>query len=171
MNKRKFLSSKALAATTKIIATLAALLILAPVIKNVNTVRSSEIDALLYKYLDEYNSAIREDTDMAGIIVSAETDPDALTEANKQIYLAYQKKFFDEWEVAWTYHRAGQLDGDRWDTWNTWFVEEAIRRPEFGWVQNRMHYSGYFLRHVEDSMEISQRGSKIAETSRLSTIG
>ena len=167
MNKRKFLRSKSMAAIAKVVATLTALLILAPVIQNLNAVRSSEVDALLYKYLDQYNNAIRDEPGVAELIVSAEKNPDALTEENRRKYISYQRKFFDEWEVAWTYYNAGQLDSDRWEMWNSWFVAEAMRRPQFGWVQNRMHYSGYFLLHVDEAIGEPNRGSKIAGTSQI----
>jgi hypothetical protein len=160
MNKRKILSGNTFAAFAKITVAIAALLVLAPVIQKANTVSSSEVDSLLYKYLDRYNNAVREEPGLAEIIVSAETNPDLLTEQNKKIYLDYQRKFFDKWEVAWTYHRAGQLELERWDTWNSWFVAEAMRRPQFGWIQNRQHYSEYFLRHVDESIGIPKIESR-----------
>ena len=167
MNKRKILRSKSMAAIAKVAATLTALLILAPVIQNLNTIRSSEVDALLYKYLDRYNNAIRDDPGVAELIVSAETNPDTLTEENRRKYLTYQRKFFDKWEGAWTFYNAGQLDRDRWEMWNSWFVAEATRRPQFGWAQNKMHYSGYFLLHVEEAIENPNRESKVAGAGQI----
>ena len=155
MSNWKIRNSKALTSAAKIGVAIAALIILAPAIRNMDSISSDEVDALLYQYLDRYNQTIRDNPDFAAMIITAESDPDALGTKSRERYLTYQRKFFAEWDVAWTYYRTGQLDTERWNTWNSWFAEEARRRPLFGWVENREHFSDSFVLHVDDYVGIS----------------
>lgn len=150
--KRKY--SHLLAAASKVAAAIAVVAILAPVLRNLNTISSDEVETLLYKYLDRYNARILSMSDTAELIMSAETDPTMLSVEERRRYLLFQRKFFDQWEAARTYYRADQLAAERWQVWNSWFIAETRRRPLFGWVENRIHFSGSFSRHVDESLGI-----------------
>jgi len=116
------------------------------------TISSDDVDDILYKRLDEYNRAIRENSSLASIITTAESDPANLTEDERQMYLTYQRAFFDGWEAAFIHNDSGAFDADRWNIWNTWYIEEVQRRPRFGWTENRSFYTGGFLHHVDESL-------------------
>jgi len=156
MKKQKIWETIVLAAIVVTVVTIASTIALLPRLRDVETISSGEVDRTLYVRLDKYNRAIREIPGVAGIVVTAENNPDELSEEDRRVYLDYQRQFFDGWETAWTYNNAGHLDADRWNIWNTWFANEVRRRPQFGWVENRKFYSGDFLVLVDDSVFIQQ---------------
>ena len=152
MKKQKIRERITLATIVLTTIAFAALIALFPRLRNIETISSGDIDQILYERLDHYNEAIRGMPGLADIILAAENNPDHLTEVDRQVYLGYQRKFFDSWETAWAYNNAGSFDADRWNAWNFWFVNETKRRPKFGWLENRHYYSGTFLLHVDNSL-------------------
>ena len=152
MTKQKNRDNRTFAAIVLAFATLVALFFLAPRVQNKETISSREVENILYKRVDEYNRAVREVPGMAEIVVTAETNPDELTEVDRQLYLTYQLKFFDGWEAAWNYNNAGYFDAGSWNKWNSRYIGEARLRPQFDWKENRKYFSGAFLQHVDQSV-------------------
>ena len=152
MRKRKNRESIAFAATVLTFLSLSAVLFLVPRLQDTEEIGSQDVDDSLYEGVEEYNRAIREIPGVGDIIVTAERNPDELTKEHRQIYLNYQRDFFKEWETAWTYYNAGYLDFDRWSIWHSWYIDEARRRPEFGWLENRRYFSAAFSHVVEDAL-------------------
>ena len=110
---------------------------------------------MLFERVRELNTMIIESPDLARIVIDATNDPESLSPENRLRYLAYQHVFFDSWEMAWLYHEDDILDATTWQGWNSWFVGEARRRPEFGWTENRRHFpGGSFRQHVDQSLGI-----------------
>jgi hypothetical protein len=117
------------------------------------TLTSQEVNVVLYERTRAFEEMLVEAPALADIVIVATGGSDALSEADRLRYLAYQHVFFDTWEIAWDYHDDGILDDPMWDSWNAWFVSEARRRPDFGWTQNRHNYTGPgFIRHVDESV-------------------
>jgi len=137
------------AAFLLIIAVIAALWFLIPRVESFWAISSQEVDEILYKQLDEYLQEYVEDPGLANIFNAAVTNPDELTVADRQIYLAYERKFFSGWEVAWTYNYHGYFDSDRHSEWNSWYISEFRRRPSFIWTENRKHFPEAFAQYVD----------------------
>jgi len=158
MSKQITLEKKAVATvvvtvtTVVTITTIAVLIGLAYRFQEIK-ISSAEVGDILYERLDEYNRAILEDPAIATIITTAERSPGELSEENRDIYLAYQRAFFDGWEAAMIYNDQGLFDADRWNVWDTWHIDEVRRRPKFGWTENRKFYAGDFVHHVDNSLD------------------
>ena len=120
---------KTLAASFLIIAVIAVLCFLIPQVVNFGTISSQEVDELLYKQLEEYVRAYEDDPGLWNIFTIAKTNPDELTVADRQAYLAHERKLIRGWEVAWTFNYNGYFDGDRYSVWDSWYIDEIRRRP------------------------------------------
>ena len=153
MMKQKFRDNLTLTGVTLIFVALAALSYIAPRLQNTETVSSQKIEEILYERVDKYNRAVRNIPGMSDIVMNAEKNPVELTEDERQLYLTYQRRFYDGWEAAWNYYHSGHFDASSWNKWNSWYVNEARLRPRFGWTENRAHFSGAFLRHVDASID------------------
>lgn len=152
MTKQKIRTNMTLAAVVLTFAALVALSYLAPRVQNIETVSSQEIEDILYKRVDEYNQAVLELPGMADIVTTAETNPDQLTAEERRLYLSHERKFYDGWEVAWNYYNAGYFDADRWNEWNSWYVDVFGLHPKFGWTENSEYFSEAFRNYVNDSV-------------------
>jgi len=153
MKKQIRQEHKTLAAIFLIVAATAVLLLLIPRTENFGAISSHEVDEYLYKKLDEYVRPYEEDPSLANIFTTAITNPDELSVADRQTYLALERKLFSGWEVAWSYKNDGYFRGDRYDEWDSWYIAEVSRRPAFVWTENREHfsYSEAFVQHVDES--------------------
>lgn len=117
------------------------------------TLTSQEVNVILYERTRAFEETLVESPDLARIVITAAAEPEAVPEADRLRYLAYQHIFFDTWEIAWDYHDDGILDDPAWDSWDAWFVSEAGRRPDFGWTENRHNYTNpEFVRHVDENL-------------------
>lgn len=145
---------KALAAIVAMIAVVASVWFLFPRAEGFGAISSREVDRILYKHLDEYKRTYSDDPQLARIFSTAINNPDLLSPADREIYLAREREFFGGWEVAWIYRDAGYFDNDRYKLWDTWYIEEARRRPKFAWTENQEHFSLAFAQHVSQSLDI-----------------
>ena len=137
------------------IAIVISLLYVAYEFRRSETLSSKEVDTMLFERVRELNTMMIESPDLARIVINATNDPESLSPENRLRFLAYQHVFFDSWEMAWLYHEDDILDAETWQSWNSWFVNEARLRPEFGWTENRRHFTGgSFRQHVDRSLGI-----------------
>ena len=151
MLKRKTLEHQTVAALLLTLTIFAVLVALAYRFQDIK-ISSADVGNILYERVAAYNRAILDEPRVAKIITIAETNPGDLSGENRVIYLIHQRTFFDGWEAALNYNDAGVFDADRWNVWNSWYIDEVRRRPRFGWIENRKYYAGAFLRHVDESL-------------------
>ena len=153
MNKKIRQEYMTVAAMFVAIAFFAVLLFLIPLTENYGSINSQEVDDYLYKKLDEYARAYEGDPDLAKLFITAMRNPDELTPTERHTYLAIERKFFNGWELAWTYRYEGYFDDHRYSKWDSWYIDELRRRPPFVWTENRKHfsYSEAFVQHVDAS--------------------
>ena len=116
------------------------------------SITSSEIEQTLNQRLDDYERRHLTDEKLAKIHTLALTDPDKLSESDRQTYVDYERMFFSGWEAAWKYQASGQFEKNRYKVWDTLFIEESNRRPPFSWTENKDQFSDGFVRHVEAAM-------------------
>lgn len=122
-------------------------------VRRSSTLSSREADGILFERVAEANRLLIASPQIAEIMVTADRDPDALGQADRIRFLAYQHDFFDSWEIGWDYHEDGILDEETWNEWDTWFSSEARRRPAIGWSENRQHFTGSAFRdHVDRAL-------------------
>ncbi len=153
MNKRNVQIYASLAEIVSALAIIISLLYVVSEFRRTEMLTSREVDGILFERARESNAIFIENPDLADIVIAAARNADALSEADRLRYLAYQHIFFDTWEIAWVYHKDGILDEETWREWDMWFVAEAKRRPDFSWTENRRHFTGQdFLRHVDQSV-------------------
>lgn len=157
MTKQIRQEHKILAAFFLVIAVFAVLLLLIPQTEKFTTLSSQEVDEYLYKKLDEYVRPYDEDPALADIFATAITNPDELTAPDRQLYVDLERKLFSGWEIAWSYRNDGYLDSQRYNDWDSWYINEVRRRPSFAWTENRKHffYSEGFVQHVDESTTVN----------------
>jgi len=150
MNEKKLQTYASLAEVVAAFAVIVSLFYAGYELRRSSTLSSREADGVLFERVGEANRALIASPEIAEIMVTAERDPDALTEADRIRFLAFQHDFFDSWEIGWDYHKDGILDDETWNEWDQWFSSEARRRPAFGWSENRHHFTGLDFRdHVD----------------------
>lgn len=153
MDKKNIRFYASLAEIVSALAIIVSLLYAANEFRRAQTLSSREVDVILFERQRAANSALVESSGLAAIVAAAESDPEALSRADRLRYLAYQHNFFDSWELAWSYWTDGILDQPTWREWDAWFTAQARRRPRFGWVENRHHFTGEaFRRHVDKQL-------------------
>jgi len=147
--RQEYLVSTAIFLT---VAAVAVLWFLIPRVDNFGAISSSEVDRILYNRLDEYERAYEENAELQAIVTTALSNPDALTPAERQTYLVHERKFLAGWETALAYRTAGYFDPDRFEVWDEWYISEVMRRPRFAWTENKEHFAGSFIRHVDETL-------------------
>lgn len=113
------------------------------------TLNNRDVDEGLYKSVWEMERLLIENPDMARIVLTALEYPEELLPEEQLRYLAYEHIFYDSWESAWNYHQQGILEAENWESWNTWFRTEFLKKPRLSWVGNRKHYAGDFLEYLD----------------------
>jgi hypothetical protein len=113
------------------------------------SISSNEIDELLYRNLDDYQSAIDRSEYMQQVMRKALTEPATLSDDEKILYVELEHRFFGGWEMVFNYGEGGYLAEDRFATWDSWYRSEMERRPGFAWTENKPAYSAAFAAHVE----------------------
>lgn len=150
MNARKLQAYASLAEVVSAAAIIVSLLYVGYEFRRTGTLTSREVDVILFERSRQANRLLIEASDLADIVVTAETAPETLSPPDRRRFLAYQHDFFDSWEIAWYYREDGILDEATWSDWDEWFTTEARRRPAFAWTENRRHFTGEsFRRHVD----------------------
>ena len=152
MDGRKLHTYASIAEVVAALAVIVSLLYAGYEFRRASTLSSREADGILFERVREANRMLIESPGIAEIVVTAGRDPDALSEADRIRFLAYQHDFFDSWEIGWDYHEDGILDDETWSEWDEWFASEARRRPAFGWTDNREHFTGLDFRDHVDSV-------------------
>jgi len=114
---------------------------------------SREVDNLLYERLNGYERAFEQAPDLARLLNQAMTDPEQMTLDDRREYLSHERRFFSGWEAAYEYLRSGDLEPERFDVWDEWYVNELRRRPDFAWDENRQYFSEQFVAHVDRVMQ------------------
>lgn len=154
MKKQNLQRMYTLAATIGMISLVAVLWYLIPRAQNFGVISSDEVDDLLYERLDAYEQALANDVGLANAVQAALTEPESLTEADRQRYISHERRFFSGWEVAWEHHSAGYFEPRRFHIWDNWYVAETNRRPAFAWQENKHNFGSSFVRHVDQVLGI-----------------
>ena len=97
----------------------------------------------------EMDRLLIETAGLADILVRVADDAASLSSSERARYLAYEHIFYDSWELAWVSHAEGILEDRAFADWNSWFAEEARRKPPLGWTGNRRNHGDDFIRYVE----------------------
>ncbi|MGI9261972.1 MAG: hypothetical protein ACR2QR_08050 [Woeseiaceae bacterium] len=144
-----------LSAAIGMISLVAVLWYLIPRVENFSAISSNEVDDLLYERLDSYEQALRNNPELSAVVQTALTAPENLDDDARQLYISHERRFFGGWEVAWEHHSAGYFEPERFNVWDSWYVEETHRRPDFAWRENRSNYSTAFVRHVDELLGVN----------------
>lgn len=145
----------------EIIASLAvvvSLLYVAYEFKRSETLNSRDVEDIIYQRMLERDRLVIENPELAEILLQASSDLDGLSPADRIRFLAYEHIFYDSWESAWYYYHEGVLEKSAWDSWNTWFIADAKRRPLLGWTGNRRHFADGFLEYVDRALRAGSAG-------------
>jgi len=153
MNQAKLQIYASLAEVVSAVAIVVSLLYVGSEFRRTNTVSSREADVALYERLEDANRMLVETPGLAETLVTWETTPEDLSEADRRRLLAFQQNFFETWELGWYYHDDGILDESSWTEWDRWFRAEARRRPVSAWDEIRVRFaSESFRSHVDSAL-------------------
>lgn len=122
--------------------------------KRTETLNSRDVENILYQRMLERDRLVIENAELAGIVLRASSEPEGLSPVDRMRFAAYEHVFYDSWESAWYYHQEGILATSAWESWNDWFLADAMRHPRIGWMDNRRHFSDDFLRYVDRALEV-----------------
>ena len=150
MNERKLQAYASLAEVVSALAIIVSLLYVGFEFRRTRTMSSREADVVLYERLQESNRMLVETPGLAETLISWETSPEELSEADRQRFLAFQQIFFETWELGWYYHGDGILEESSWADWDRWFTAEARRTSVSAWNEVRDRFAGgSFQNHVD----------------------
>jgi len=140
------------------LAVVVSLLYVAYEFKRSETLNSRDVESTIYQRMLERDRLVIENPELAEILVKAAGDPDGLSSTDRVRFLAYEHIFYDSWESAWYYYHEGILEESAWESWDTWFVADAKRRPLLGWTGNRSNFSDGFLEHADRALKVGSAG-------------
>lgn len=134
------------------VAVVVSLLYAASEFRRSRTLTSTDVETILYERMLEMDRLLIENADLAGLHAKLAEQPESLTLAERERFLAYEHIFYDSWELAWTAHEDEVLNEEAWADWNGWFVVAAGRRHPLGWTGNRQNHGEAFARFVDRSV-------------------
>jgi len=100
MNQAKLQIYASLAEVVSAVAIVVSLLYVGSEFRRTNTVSSREADVALYERLEDANRMLVETPGLAETLVTWETTPEDLSEADRRRLLAFQQNFFETWELG-----------------------------------------------------------------------
>ena len=159
MNKTKLAAIVSVAEIISSLAIVVSLIYVAYEFRRTDTLTNRDVENIIYNRMLQMDQLIIENPDLAEIIIKAANDSSKILPAEEKRYLAFEHIFYDGWESAWYYYQEDVLDKKFWDSWNSWFTDEAKRRPALGWQGNRKNYSGAFLAYVDRILKDKQRSN------------
>lgn len=127
-------------------------------LKRSQTLTSTDVETILYERMLEMDRLLIENAYLADLHAKVSAQPESLTPAERERFLAYEHIFYDSWEMAWTAHQDEVLNEGAWTDWNGWFVAEAGRRHPSGWAGNRKNHGEDFARFVDASVRREEPG-------------
>lgn len=143
----------ALAEIVTAVAVVVSLLYAASEFRRSRTLTSTDVETILYERMLEMDRLLIENAYLAEVRVVLAEQPESLTPADRERFLAYEHIFYDSWELAWIAREDDVLNEEAWNDWNGWFVAEAQRRPRMGWTGNRKNHGEEFARYVDRQLK------------------
>ncbi len=119
------------------------------------TLTSRDVENIAYARMMERDRLLIENPDFANIYINVSKNPAKIKEAERVRYLAFEHIYYDSWETLWYYYNEGVMENDAWNSWNSWFISDAREKPALGWEGNRKHFSGEFLKMVDEVLLIN----------------
>lgn len=139
-------------ATAEIISALAVvftLLYAVSELKRSRALTSTSIESVLYERMTEMDRLVAEASGLAEILVRAGDDATSLTPGERARYLAYERIFYNSWEMAREASKTRLMDRAQFAAWEGWFTRDAARRPHGGWTDNKFNHNEDFITYVD----------------------
>jgi hypothetical protein len=116
------------------------------------TITSRDVENIAYSRMMELDRLLIENPDFVSLFVKASDNSETLTKEEMIRFLAFEHTYYDSWETLWYYYQEGVMDYEAWNSWNDWFILDSGQRPVIGWKGNRRHFSGGFLKMVDNQL-------------------
>jgi hypothetical protein len=106
-------------------------------LKRSRALTSTNVESVLYERMTDMDRLVAEGGGLAEIPARTADDAATLTPGERARYLAYERIFYNSWELAREASKSGLMDRAQFAAWDRWFAREATRRPHVGFALER----------------------------------
>ena len=104
------------------------------------TLSSREVETLLFERFREMNQLEIQTPGLAEVLIAGVADPAALSPGDRRRFETFERGFYNNWEIAWYYHRDGILDAATWNDWDSYFQQSVQERAAWVWPAIRKDF-------------------------------
>ena len=137
MNQGKLQSYASIGEIVSAVAIVVSLIYVGYEFRQSRTVSNRDAEMMLFDRFAEMNRLEIQTPGLAELLIAGQTEPESLSPGDRRRVETYERGFYNNWEIAWYYHRDGILEPETWTDWDQYFQQSARHRPAWVWTAIR----------------------------------